>query len=448
MPSNRDSLKNAEKYCKKASESDIYPICLVLDPNYKLTYIERQWTPQEVAPGQACLKHAHRLQRAAPDANLNASWTTTDWVAVQYPLIDSAISVNSEMPHVYHWVHHWLHQPALKSQGAAFSKTLEVVGKFFFWAAFPQYNDEQTTSKHCRIAAHYVKQHVNANLRDIERRGSLEAFLNQETGIDQDAVLAYLSDGTRLRTDNTIYVFNKYYLDFDLNDVLHELRVNLPLQPPIEADIFDVIAMTAHKDLKRQAALPAGLDADLEIISRMKIHIKFLSPAVRTAIEDREQPRMLGDYVSNVKMRQVADACARTHEDLRAQFQGAEKSAARLMKGTDSVRAIVMNTQILESAHASGHRAQEILEQASDITALESPAMDSNSFLRELKHLDGVLRNEVQAVTEAKNAYTEQCIGVLRQISALNINIVQLPMTLSNLQGKFRAKNSFSHIQS
>jgi hypothetical protein len=26
--------------------------------------------------------------------------------------------------------------------------------------------------------------------------------LNQETGVDQDAILAYLSDGTRLRTDN------------------------------------------------------------------------------------------------------------------------------------------------------------------------------------------------------------------------------------------------------
>lgn len=46
-----------------------------------------------------------------------------------------------------------------------------------------------------------------------------------------------------------------------------------------------------------------------------------------------------------------------------------------------------------------------------------------------------------------QNAYTEQCIGVLRQISALNIDIVQLPTTLTNLQGKFRAKNSFSHIQ-
>ncbi|KAG2139502.1 putative peripheral membrane protein [Suillus cothurnatus] len=356
---------------------------------------------------------------------------------------------------------------------------------------------------------------VNANLRDIERRGSLEAFLNQETGVDQDAILAYLSDGTRLRTDNvrelvgahdqTIYVFNKYYLDFDLNDVLHELRVNPPLQPPIEdsisttppyrpsqlaasylrtahthlehivhtvatlhrqhqaariassslelnvltiADVFDGIAMTARKDLERQAALLAGLDADLEIISRMKIHVEFMSPAARTAIENGERPRTLGDYVSNVKMKQVADACARTHEDLRVQFEDAEKSAVRLTNGTDSVRATVMNMQILEGADASGRRAQEILEKASDITAaLESPATDPNSLLRELKQLDGAMRSEVQEVTEAKNAYTEQCIGVLRQISALNIDIVQLPTTLSNLQSKFRAKNSFSHIQ-
>lgn len=333
--------------------------------------------------------------------------------------------------------------------------------------------------------------------------------------MDQEAILAYLSDGTRLRTDNvrelvgahdqTIYVFNKYYLDFDLNDVLHELRVNPPLQPPIEesisttppyrpsqlassylrtahthlehivhtvatlhrqhqaaqiassslelnvlaiADVFDGIAMTARKDLERQAALLAGLNADLEIITRVKIHVEFMSPAVRTAIENGERPRTLGDYVSNVRMKQVADACARTHEELRAQFQDAEKSAARLTNGTDSVRATVMNTQILEVADATGRRAQDILEKASDITAaLESPATDPNSLLRELKYLDGALRNEVRDVTEAKNAYTEQCIGVLRQISALNIDIVQLPTTLTNLQGKFRAKNSFSHIQ-
>ena len=71
--------------------------------------------------------------------------------------------------------------------------------------------------------------------------------------------------------------------------------------------------MTARKDLERQAALLAGLDADLEIISRVRIHVEFMSPAVRNAIENGERPRTLGDYVSNVRMKQVADACTRTH---------------------------------------------------------------------------------------------------------------------------------------
>ena len=86
--------------------------------------------------------------------------------------------------------------------------------------------------------------------------------------MDQDAILAYLSDGTRLRTDNvrelvgaqdqvriavghasvlcipnvlvlmeyeqTIYVFNKHYLDIEFPEVLKELRVESPLQLPIE----------------------------------------------------------------------------------------------------------------------------------------------------------------------------------------------------------------------
>ena len=95
------------------------------------------------------------------------------------------------------------------------------------------------------------------------RTGSLELFLHQETGVDPDAVLAYLSDGRRLTNSNirelagsqdqvsifnfsillffaysfllqSIFVFNKYYLDFDLYDVLRELKVEAPLQPPVE----------------------------------------------------------------------------------------------------------------------------------------------------------------------------------------------------------------------
>lgn len=79
------------------------------------------------------------------------------------------------------------------------------------------------------------------------------------------------------------------------------------------ADAFDGIAGGARGELEKQAALLAGLEADLEIISRVKIHVEFMSPAVKSAIEAGGEPRTLGDYVSNVKMKQVADTCARTH---------------------------------------------------------------------------------------------------------------------------------------
>ncbi|KAK1228010.1 oligomeric, coiled-coil, peripheral membrane protein, partial [Marasmius sp. AFHP31] len=85
---------------------------------------------------------------------------------------------------------------------------------------------------------------VTATLRDIERIGSLEQFIQQETGIDADAVLAYLTDGRRLTNNNlrdfagsqdqSIFVFNKAYLDYDLEEVIRELTIEPPMQPPIE----------------------------------------------------------------------------------------------------------------------------------------------------------------------------------------------------------------------
>lgn len=36
----------------------------------------------------------------------------------------------------------------------------------------------------------------------LSRTGSLETFLHHETGVDQEAILAYLSDGRRLMNDN------------------------------------------------------------------------------------------------------------------------------------------------------------------------------------------------------------------------------------------------------
>ncbi|KAG2032085.1 hypothetical protein BDR03DRAFT_1015558 [Suillus americanus] len=52
----RKGLKNVEKYYQKASDSDIYFICLVLDPNYKLAYVKRRWTGTKVANGSARLQ--------------------------------------------------------------------------------------------------------------------------------------------------------------------------------------------------------------------------------------------------------------------------------------------------------------------------------------------------------------------------------------------------------
>lgn len=78
-------------------------------------------------------------------------------------------------------------------------------------------------------------------------------------------------------------------------------------------DTFEGLAAGSRRELEKHALLLAGLEADLDIISRVKIHVEFMSPAVRKSIESGERPRTLGDYVSNVKMKQVAETCARTH---------------------------------------------------------------------------------------------------------------------------------------
>ena len=94
------------------------------------------------------------------------------------------------------------------------------------------------------------------------RLGSLELFINQETGVEQEAILAYLSDGRRLTSANvrelagsqdqvrertlssqianeslymqTIFVFNKSLLECNVEEVVQQLTLTAALQPPIE----------------------------------------------------------------------------------------------------------------------------------------------------------------------------------------------------------------------
>jgi autophagy-related protein 11 len=79
------------------------------------------------------------------------------------------------------------------------------------------------------------------------------------------------------------------------------------------SDTFQTFASGAQKELDQQTALLAGLQSDLDIISRVNVHSEFLSPAVRRASEAGDKARTLGDYVSQTKMMAVAETCARTH---------------------------------------------------------------------------------------------------------------------------------------
>ncbi|KAK0203419.1 putative peripheral membrane protein [Desarmillaria ectypa] len=356
---------------------------------------------------------------------------------------------------------------------------------------------------------------VNATLRDIERIGSIELFLQQETGVPQEAVLAYFSDGRRLTNanirelagayDQSLYVFNKVYLDFDINEVLRDLRVEPAFQPPIEesiaatppfktselaasylaaahshhetvkylhatmhhqreavqiasnsldlnvlaiVDTYDGLSSGFKKELDKQAVLLAGLEADLDIISRVRIHTEFVSPAVRKAMEAGDKARTLGDYVSNAKMKQVAETCVRTHDDLRLRFEQVNEAVSKLKDGTAGVRAAVASTQTLVEADGCLRRSQDIFEKITDgVTALEGRTLNSDDRLQELKQLDLTLRDQLQYVVDAKNTFTHQCISITRSISLLNTDMQQIPASLQALSNSFRGKNSFSHIQ-
>ncbi|KAK7041445.1 oligomeric, coiled-coil, peripheral membrane protein [Paramarasmius palmivorus] len=356
---------------------------------------------------------------------------------------------------------------------------------------------------------------VNATLRDIERYGNLETFLQHESGVEAEAVLAYMTDGRRLTNanlrefagsqDQSIFVFNKYYLDYDVEEVIRELTIEPPLQPPIEesisatppirptqlaasylrvarthldhikaialslqcqheairiassgldmsvlsvTEVFEGLGNGLRNELQKQASLLAGLEADLDLISRVRVHTVFVSSNARKAIEAGERHRTLGDYVSNEKMRQVAETCARTHEDLKTRFDTMEQKIGQLQEGCDSIRATVTSTQLLDDAEACLRRSNEIVDIITSSTSgLEVPKADTEAILQDFKRLDSNLRSELQGIVSLKNANTRQCIAALRHITVINNDLIQIPPELTALQASFRGKNSFLHIQ-
>ena len=111
------------------------------------------------------------------------------------------------------------------------------------------------------------------------------------------------------------------------------------------SDGFETLAGIAERELEKQARLLGGLDADLEIVSRVKVHKEFLSVSVRRAMETGDKGRTLGDYVSRAKMQQVASSCLKTYEELKTRFEDVQEAMARLSRGGDEVRHAVGNNR-------------------------------------------------------------------------------------------------------
>lgn len=111
------------------------------------------------------------------------------------------------------------------------------------------------------------------------------------------------------------------------------------------SDGFDALSAIAERELDKQAKLLAGLEADLDIAARVKVHKEFLSVSVRKAMEAGDKGRTLGDYVSKVKMQQVAASCEKTYEDLKLRFEEVQQTMSRLSRGADEVRHAVSNNR-------------------------------------------------------------------------------------------------------
>ncbi|KAH9020846.1 autophagy-related protein 11-domain-containing protein [Lactarius pseudohatsudake] len=361
--------------------------------------------------------------------------------------------------------------------------------------------------------------HTNATIHDIERvqlrvssvttglnlasrSTSLEAFLRKEIGIEEDAALAYLSDGRRLGTDNvsnlaevhdqTIFVFNKYYLDGDLDEVAKLLHMQPPLRPPIEEpslrpsefgaafhraaqthmqsisrivesmqhqrsalrlassvvdfhvlNVSDVVT-DARQELDKRASLVAGVDADTELASRVRIHREFLPPAVQRAMDAGGPARTLDHYASGERIRRAVEEC----RDLQERLRHIEATVKQLVDGATDVRSICADARSLNTAVALELSSQGLHSRITEITSLlDAPVVNAEPIIQELRSLDVSIRDNLSSVVESKNAYTSQCLRAFRQIHTLNASLVALPDDFTGLQASLETKGTFSDIE-
>lgn len=119
--------------------------------------------------------------------------------------------------------------------------------------------------------------------------------------------------------------------------------------------------MAAQREIDRQDSLLNGLDADLQIVARVHVHKEFMSAATRKAMEVGERGRTLGDYVSRVKMRQVADSCMRT---LGKQFAFFVVAVLLTLLNVDELRErLEQSREVMSRLNDGAHEVREFVNQ-------------------------------------------------------------------------------------
>ncbi|KAG9010228.1 hypothetical protein FRB90_007893, partial [Tulasnella sp. 427] len=344
---------------------------------------------------------------------------------------------------------------------------------------------------------------TGVTLLDVERtKPSLKAYLSEVTGFQANAILCFLSDGTQLRNENlrelagvedqTIYVFNREYLDLPVDQILADLLVEPQLQPDVDAQAhqsspplllsaysraanfhyqhlvqraasmtaqcaalvvasrnldshvlaltsaYEAFSASAQRELEKQDEVLRGHATDMEIIGRIKVHRDFLSPAIRRAVDAGGQDRRLGDYVNAHKMQQVADTSVKLHEELVQRFNTAQAQIYELTTGSDEVRTGTVNPFAAE--------VEGLLQQAKETSdRITGASLDISA--EEIQELDALLRHDVQTMAEYKNQLTTHCVHVVRQVSKLQSILADLPSDLAALEADLRAKAGFPHLQ-
>ncbi|KDQ06894.1 hypothetical protein BOTBODRAFT_192771 [Botryobasidium botryosum FD-172 SS1] len=348
--------------------------------------------------------------------------------------------------------------------------------------------------------------HITTTLQDVQKQGSLKELLEKVTGVPQDSILSFLSDGQQIRDENladfvhsedqSIYVFNSEYLFLhaDLDEAARELKLEARLESPIEptapltsylhaahshstfishvftaissqafslqvayanlsafvssvSDTFDAFEAFALRELARQEELLRNHEVDLEIIGRVKIHPEFLRVAGRKAGSAGEgKSKTLGDYISNSKMKQVAEACAKLHDDLHQRFAQARDAVSMLRAETEEIHASLA-TPFAQDAEVCAARAQKSLERTEQVVSMVEYEPDKSVLWDELGDIDAGLRDDAVQIAAIKNLSTANVLRTLHDISHAQSTLATIPATLASLQDDFRAnKGGFPHL--